>query len=111
MILGSNVHAASRSTVRPRTLDCSLCVGRPSKRPRLRHGHERATLVGEATGGGAHPVDGVRVDEHIVAIVPVGRAINPITKSNWEGKGVEPHVPVPASEALDEAKALLAAKK
>jgi hypothetical protein len=72
---------------------------------------KRATLVGETTGGGAHPVDGVRVDDHIVAIVPVGRAINPITKSNWEGKGVEPHVPVPASEALDKAKALLAAKQ
>lgn len=72
---------------------------------------KRATLVGETTGGGAHPVDGVRVDEHIVAVVPVGRAINPITKSNWEGKGVEPHVATTADEALDKAKALIAAKK
>lgn len=71
---------------------------------------ERATLVGETTGGGAHPVDGERIDEHIMAIIPVGRAINPITKTNWEGKGVEPHVAVPASEALDEAMALIAAK-
>lgn len=72
---------------------------------------ERATLVGETTGGGAHPVDGERIDDHIMAIVPVGRAINPITKTNWEGKGVEPHVAVPASEALAKAKALIAAKK
>lgn len=70
----------------------------------------RATLVGETTGGGAHPVDGERIDDHIMAIIPVGRAINPITKSNWEGKGVEPHVAVPASEALEKAKALIAAK-
>lgn len=71
---------------------------------------ERATLVGETTGGGAHPVDGERIDDHIMAIVPVGRAINPITKTNWEGKGVEPHVAVPAPEALEKAKALIAAK-
>jgi hypothetical protein len=69
---------------------------------------ERATLIGETTGGGAHPVDGARIDDHIIAIIPVGRAINPITKTNWEGKGVEPHVAVPASEALDRAKALIA---
>jgi hypothetical protein len=51
------------------------------------------------------------VDDHIIAVVPVGRAINPITKTNWEGKGVEPHVAVPADEALDKAKALIAARK
>jgi hypothetical protein len=72
---------------------------------------KRATLIGETTGGGAHPVDGKRVDDHIIAVVPVGRAINPITKTNWEGKGVEPHVAIPADEALDKAKAMIAARK
>lgn len=72
---------------------------------------ERATLVGEPTGGGAHPVDGERIDDHIIAIVPVGRAINPRTKTNWEGTGVQPHVTVPAAEALDRAKALIAGGK
>ena len=32
--------------------------------------------------------------------VPSGRAINPITKTNWEGTGVTPDVPVPAERAL-----------
>ena len=33
--------------------------------------------------------------------VPFARAINPITKTNWEGKGVEPDVKVSADEALE----------
>jgi len=29
--------------------------------------------------------------------------MNPITKTNWEGTGVEPDIKVPAADALDEA--------
>ena len=36
----------------------------------------------------------------------MGRAINPVSKTNWEGTGVEPDVKVPADEALDVAKKL-----
>lgn len=61
---------------------------------------KRATIVGETTGGGAHPVRGQRIDEHFMIGVPFARAINPITHTNWEGVGVEPDVKVPASEAL-----------
>jgi C-terminal processing protease CtpA/Prc len=32
--------------------------------------------------------------------VPSGRAINPYTKTNWEGTGVTPDVNVPADQAL-----------
>ena len=35
--------------------------------------------------------------------VPFARAINPITKTNWEGTGVEPDVAVPAAQALEAA--------
>jgi retinol-binding protein 3 len=62
---------------------------------------KRATLVGETTGGGAHPVDLYRVKGYPVAVrLPFGRAINPISGTNWEGTGVEPDVKVPAAEAL-----------
>lgn len=62
---------------------------------------ERATIVGETTGGGAHPVDDHPIEGYPVRVaVPFGRAINPVTKTNWEGTGVEPHVAVPAEDAL-----------
>lgn len=64
---------------------------------------KRATIVGETTGGGAHPVRGHRITEHFGIGVPFARAINPITHSNWEGTGVEPDVKVEASQALDAA--------
>jgi hypothetical protein len=61
---------------------------------------KRATIVGETTGGGAHPVAGRRINEHFIIAVPGARAINPITHTNWEGVGVEPDVKVPAKDAL-----------
>jgi Peptidase family S41/N-terminal domain of Peptidase_S41 in eukaryotic IRBP len=67
---------------------------------------KRATIIGETTGGGAHPVDGHRIDEHFMIGVPFAKAVNPISKTNWEGTGVEPDVKVPADQALDVAKKL-----
>jgi len=62
---------------------------------------KRATIVGETTGGGAHPVILEHRREAMVTVkVPYGRAINPITGTNWEGTGVEPDIVVPAEEAL-----------
>jgi hypothetical protein len=67
---------------------------------------KRATIVGETTGGGAHPVAGHKIDEHFSIGVPYARAINPISKTNWEGTGVEPDVKAPGAEALEVAKKL-----
>jgi hypothetical protein len=64
---------------------------------------ERATIVGETTGGGAHPGGNRPISERFVAFVPTGRAINPITNTNWEGTGVSPHVEVDHEKALDKA--------
>ncbi|MDQ3949997.1 MAG: S41 family peptidase [Gemmatimonadota bacterium] len=71
---------------------------------------KRATIVGETTGGGAHPVSGHRIDEHFMIGVPFARAVNPVTRTNWEGVGGEPDVKVPASEALATAQKLLREK-
>jgi C-terminal processing protease CtpA/Prc len=62
---------------------------------------ERATLIGETTGGGAHPGGSVVATDRFMIWVPTGRAINPITNTNWEGTGVSPHIDVPAGNALD----------
>jgi len=61
---------------------------------------KRATIIGEATGGGAHPGGFERLNEYFGAFIPTGRAISPITKTNWEGTGVEPDVKVPRDQAL-----------
>jgi C-terminal processing protease CtpA/Prc len=61
---------------------------------------KRATIIGETTGGGAHPVSGHAIDEHFMMGVPFARAVNPITHTNWEGSGVTPDVKVPAADAL-----------
>ena len=71
---------------------------------------KRATIIGETTGGGAHPGGGFRISEHFGMFVPTGRAISPITKTNWEGTGVTPDVAVPSDQALLVAR-LMALKK
>lgn len=64
---------------------------------------ERGTMVGETTGGGAHTVEPYLIDENFEINLPTGRAINPISKSNWEGTGVKPDIEVTADEALEKA--------
>jgi C-terminal processing protease CtpA/Prc len=61
---------------------------------------KRATIIGETTGGGANPGGVRRINEHFMVFVPSGRAINPYSKTNWEGTGVTPDVNVPADQAL-----------
>jgi hypothetical protein len=62
---------------------------------------KRATLVGETTGGGAHPGQPRRLAEHFAAFVPSGRSISPITHTDWEGVGVSPDIKASAKNALD----------
>lgn len=61
---------------------------------------KRATLVGETTGGGAHPGDVARLSDHFAIFVPNGRVISPITKTDWEGVGVTPDLASTAEDAF-----------
>lgn len=64
---------------------------------------KRAILVGETTGGGAHPGESFQINDKFKVWTPTGRAINPITKTNWEGVGVIPHIKTTEKAALVEA--------
>jgi retinol-binding protein 3 len=64
---------------------------------------KRAIVVGETTGGGAHRSEPVLLPHGFTVFVPTGRAINPITNTNWDGTGVTPDVPVSADAALETA--------
>ncbi|HWA58588.1 MAG TPA: S41 family peptidase [Gemmatimonadales bacterium] len=61
---------------------------------------KRATQVGETSGGGANPGEGVPLPAGFDVFLPTGRAENPISHDNWEGKGCVPEVPTSAEDAL-----------
>lgn len=70
----------------------------------------RATLVGERTRGGAHAGVFYRIDDHFGMGIPEVKAVNPFSKVDWEGVGVEPDVKVKASDALETAQRLAESK-
>lgn len=61
---------------------------------------ERATVIGEVSGGGAHPFEYLPINEHFVLWSVTARSVNPITGSNWQSVGVKPDIPVAAADAL-----------
>lgn len=63
----------------------------------------RAVIVGDTTGGGAHPVGPVPVALGFVADIPFARSLNPYTHTDWEGTGVIPDIPVASGKALETA--------
>lgn len=42
----------------------------------------------------------MKIGDGFEVAIPVARAVNPITKANWEGSGVSPDMAVPANLAL-----------
>jgi retinol-binding protein 3 len=62
---------------------------------------KRALIVGETTSGGAHSSRGPqRLTPRFTAIIPVGRSVSSITKTNWEGTGVTPDITASADASL-----------
>lgn len=74
---------------------------------------KRAMLIGETTGGGANPGQVYPVNHRFEIFIPTGRAINPVTGTNWEGVGVKPEVEAASEASYDIAveKARVAAEK
>lgn len=61
---------------------------------------KKAVVVGEVTGGGAHPWSGYPVGERFFTHIPTSRTEDPVTGTDWEAVGVKPDIEVPASQAL-----------
>ncbi|MFH6991802.1 S41 family peptidase [Flavobacterium sp. FlaQc-48] len=61
---------------------------------------KRAVLIGQPTGGGAHPVQHKMLTDRFSIFIPYALSIDPITKTDWEGSGVIPNISVPEKEAL-----------
>jgi hypothetical protein len=61
----------------------------------------RAGLIGETTGGGAHPTRGFPISSAVMIGIPFARSVNPVTGTNWQGTGVIPDVAVPEADAYD----------
>jgi len=63
----------------------------------------RATLIGGKTAGAANMPDERALDDWFAIRVPNAHPINPMTKTNWEGVGVQPDVVMSPEAAADEA--------
>lgn len=72
---------------------------------------ERATVIGEPSGGGAHPFNYRRIHSHFVLWSVTQKSVNPLTGANWQGTGVQPDVVVDPKDALERAVALIEASK
>jgi C-terminal processing protease CtpA/Prc len=59
------------------------------------------TLVGEKTAGAAYTVELLPIDSGFVLSLSTGQVTHPLTESNWEAKGVTPHIEAPTNKALE----------
>lgn len=64
---------------------------------------DRAVVVGESSAGAANPGDIFPLAHGFQVFVSTGKAVNPVTGSNWEGSGVSPDVSIHAADALERA--------
>lgn len=60
----------------------------------------KAVVVGEVTKGGANRTKRLNLNENFSISVPYIKAIHPITKTNWEGKGVVPTIKTSKNDAF-----------
>lgn len=68
---------------------------------------KRVIVVGDTTGGGAHPSGDFSLGQGFVINIPTHRSSNFITKTDWEGTGVRPDIAVSSEQALTKAQILI----
>lgn len=67
----------------------------------------RAIVVGDTTGGGAHPTSPFSIGQGFIAFIPTLRSANIAAQADWEGTGIWPDVAVPSDQALSRAQGLI----
>jgi C-terminal processing protease CtpA/Prc len=67
----------------------------------------RATIIGETSAGAAHETNTVGIGHGIFMVLPINKLQHVKTKTDWEGTGVIPDIPVKADQALDAAKDII----
>lgn len=72
--------------------------------------HQRATLIGETTRGGAHSYKEMYPSEKYLILVPHQQILSAQTGKNWEGTGVIPTVSATVENALEVAQKYLREK-
>ena len=64
--------------------------------------NKRATIIGERTRGGGHPIEMFFfLDLHVSLDIPNAYSVNSITGTGWEGVGIIPDYEVPFEKSLD----------
>lgn len=72
---------------------------------------KRATIVGETTRGATHSGVLHRLDDHFGIFLQEVKPINPFSKPDWEGTGIEPDVKTSQADALSTALSLASAAR
>jgi len=62
---------------------------------------KRAKVVGNLTWGGAHACSLVILNEAFALQLPFSELTGPVSKTNWEAKGIEPHITKAAENIID----------
>jgi hypothetical protein len=70
----------------------------------------RAVIVGDTTGGGAHPTRPFSIGQGFIVEIPTHRSPNIATQTDWEGSGVWPDIAVASQQALAKAQGLIFAE-
>ena len=73
--------------------------------------NKRAVIVGDTTGGGAHPTGPVSIGQGFVVDIPGARSINYITRTDWEGVGIYYPIIITGEQAMIKAQQLIFGEK
>lgn len=67
---------------------------------------QRATIIGNTTAGAGNISGPYPLDKEYIITIPVGKITDPLTKTGWEGIGVQPNIETTNKDPLEKAKEL-----